>query len=152
MKRHNARIFAAMTLYQNDLLNESRLKELAAEDQIKNFNEFKAINEEEISNLEVDQNFYQELIDLVNNHLKEIDDVIKESLVKWTLNRLAYLDRAILRLATAEMLYTITPKEIVINEALDITKDYSETDDYLTVKFNNKVLDTIKEKIENGRQ
>lgn len=152
MKRHNARIFVALTLYQNDLLNQPQLKDIASDDKINNFNDFKTINEEEIENASVDQEFYQELLDLVNQNLNEIDEMIKKCLKKWNLSRLSYIDRAILRLATAEMLYTITPKEIIINEALEITKDYSETDDYPTVKFNNKVLDTIKETIENGRK
>lgn len=151
MKRHNSRIFAAMTLYQNDLLNQPRLKDLASDDKIKCFEDFKNINVEEISSYDVDQTFYEELINLVNNNLETIDNLIKSSLVKWSLNRLSFIDRAILRVAVAEMLYTITPKEIIINEALEITRDYSETDDYLTVKFNNKVLDTIKEQLTNGK-
>ncbi len=151
MKRHNSRIFAALTLYQNDLLNQPKLKDLAAEDKIRNFADFKMINEDEIASYDVDQEFYEELINLVNDNIDAIDELIKSSLVKWSLNRLAFIDRAILRVATAEMLYTITPKEIIINEALEITRDYSETDDYLTVKFNNKVLDTIKEKLTNGK-
>lgn len=151
MKRHNSRIFAALTLYQNDLLNQPKLKDLAAEDKINNFADFKMINEDEIASYDVDQEFYEELIKLVNDNIDAIDEIIKSSLVKWSLNRLAFIDRAILRVATAEMLYTITPKEIIINEALEITRDYSETDDYLTVKFNNKVLDTIKEKLTNGK-
>lgn len=151
MKRHNSRIFAAMTLYQNDLLNQPRLKDLASDDKIKSFEDFKNINDEEISSYDVDQTFYQELINLVNNNLETIDNLIKSSLVKWSLNRLSFIDRAILRVAVAEMLYTITPKEIIINEALEITRDYSETDDYLTVKFNNKVLDTIKDQLTNGK-
>lgn len=151
MKRHNSRIFAVLTMYQNDLLNQTKEKDLLESDKIKCFDDFKAINEDEISTYDVDIQFYQELLNLVNKNIDDIDSILKDSLVNWSFNRLAYIDRAILRVATAEMLYTITPKEIIIDEALNITRDYSETDDYLTVKFNNKVLDTVKEKIENGR-
>lgn len=151
MKRHNSRIFAVLTMYQNDLLNQTKEKDLLESDKIKCFDDFKAINEDEISTYDVDIQFYQELLTLVNKNIDDIDSILKDSLVNWSFNRLAYIDRAILRVATAEMLYTITPKEIIIDEALNITRDYSETDDYLTVKFNNKVLDTVKEKIENGR-
>lgn len=151
MKRHNSRIFAALTLYQNDLLDQPRIKDLASDDKIKCYADFKNINEEEISSYDVDQEFYDQLIKLVNDNLATIDELIKSSLVKWSFNRLSFIDRAILRVAVAEMLFTITPKEIIINEALEITRDYSETDDYLTVKFNNKVLDTIKEQLENGK-
>lgn len=151
MKRHNSRIFVVLTMYQNDLLNQTKEKDLLESDKIKCFDDFKAINEEEIGTYDVDIQFYQDLLNLVNKNIDEIDSILKDSLVNWSFNRLAYIDRAILRVATAEMLYTITPKEIIIDEALNITRDYSETDDYLTVKFNNKVLDTVKEKIENGR-
>lgn len=151
MKRHNSRIFAVLTMYQNDLLNQTKEKDLLESDKIKCYDDFKAINEDEISTYDVDIQFYQELLNLVNKNIDDIDSILKDSLVNWSFNRLAYIDRAILRVAVAEMLYTITPKEIIIDEALNITRDYSETDDYLTVKFNNKVLDTVKEKIENGR-
>lgn len=72
-----------------------------------------------------------------------LDDIITNSLTNYKLNRISMVDRAILRLATYEMKFEQLPKEIAINEALELTKKYSNLDDDKQVKFNNKVLDTI---------
>ena len=78
---------------------------------------------------------------------QSINDVIESSLQNYTLNRLSMVDRAILRLATYEMKYEKLPKEIAINEALELTKMFTNLDDHKQVKFNNKVLDTIASKL-----
>ena len=82
----------------------------------------------------------------IDEYLKNretIDNIISESLTNYKLNRLSMVDRAILRVATFEMKCESLPKEIAINEALELTKKYSNLDDNKQVKFNNKVLDTI---------
>ena len=76
-------------------------------------------------------------------HFDEIDGLIKEHLYHYTIDRLSYVDRAIIRLATYELLMHDTPKEIVINEALELTKEYTNLDDEKQRKFNNKLLDNI---------
>ncbi|MDD2575672.1 MAG: transcription antitermination factor NusB [Acholeplasmataceae bacterium] len=78
--------------------------------------------------------------------LDSIDNMIEKSLENYSLNRLSYLDRAIIRFATYEMLYTDTPKQIIIDEAIEITKEYSDIDDKQR-RFNNKLLDNIKKQI-----
>jgi len=78
---------------------------------------------------------------------KSINEIIEASLENYTLKRLSMVDRAILRLATYEMKYEELPKEIAINEALELTKMFTNLDDHKQVKFNNKVLDTIASKI-----
>lgn len=75
--------------------------------------------------------------------LNIIDDVIESNLYNYSLYRLSYLDKAIIRLATYEMIYTKEPKEVIINEAIEITKEYSDIDDKQRA-FTNKVLDNIK--------
>ncbi len=82
----------------------------------------------------------------VLKNLDEIDETISDNLYNYTINRLAFLDRAIIRYATYEMLYTNTPKPIIINEALEITKEFSDIDD-LQRSFTNKVLDNIKKSL-----
>ncbi len=76
--------------------------------------------------------------------IKAIDEVISNSLVGYTLNRLNVVDRSIIELATYEMKNDVVPAAIAINEALEITKMYSDTGDNKEVKFNNKLLDNIK--------
>ncbi len=82
----------------------------------------------------------------VLNNLPEIDEIISASLVNYTLNRLNAVDRAILRLATYE-LKNNGPKAVVINEALELTKEFSDTGDKKAVRFNNRLLDTIASKL-----
>lgn len=78
--------------------------------------------------------------------LEEIDEIIENNLFNYSLYRLAYLDKAIIRFATYEMLYTNTPKEVIINEAIEITKEYSDIDDKQKA-FTNSVLDSIKKSL-----
>jgi N utilization substance protein B len=77
------------------------------------------------------------------SYKNDIDHIIEDALTNYRLIRLSMVDRAILRLATFEMKYEELPKEIAINEALELTKVFSNLDDNKQVKFNNKVLDTI---------
>ena len=90
------------------------------------------------------------VIDTVNyvcSNLEKVDEIIKNSLVKYTISRLSFVDRAIIRMATAEMMMG-TAKAVVINEALEIVKVYSDQGDGASVRFVNKVLDNISKNIE----
>lgn len=82
----------------------------------------------------------------VLTNLPQIDQIISDSLVNYTLSRLNAVDRAILRLATYELINK-EPKAVVINEALELTHEFSDTGDRKAVKFNNRVLDTIANKL-----
>ncbi len=77
-------------------------------------------------------------------HVDEIDQIISDNLQNWTIDRLNYVDKAIIRYAVYEMKYEDLPFEIAINEALELTKKYSNLDDDLAKSFNNKLLDNIK--------
>ena len=91
--------------------------------------------------------FATELVNYVCSNLEKIDEVISDSLVNYRIGRLSFVDRAIIRCATAEMMMD-TPKAIVINEALEIVKVYSDQGDGKAVKFINKVLDNISNNLE----
>jgi N utilization substance protein B len=80
-------------------------------------------------------------------HLDEIDATITNSLVNYTIDRLSYVDRAIIRNAIYEMKYEMLPKNIVIDEALLITREYSNLENDAQVKFNNRLLDNIAKNI-----
>lgn len=75
-----------------------------------------------------------------------IDKLIEESLENYHINRLNSVDLQIIRLAIYEM-KSCEPKGIVINEALELTKEYTDTGDKKAVRFNNKLLDKIAAKI-----
>lgn len=77
---------------------------------------------------------------LIEN-IDKIDELIESSLNKWSFDRLFKIDLSILRVAVFELLYNRdTPKEIVINEAVEIAKKFG-TDD--SPKFINGILGTL---------
>jgi len=85
--------------------------------------------------------FMSELIDGAIKHLPEIDEEIKTSAEHWTLDRMAAIDRNILRIATYEILYRLDiPPAVSINEAIEIAKKYSTEE---SASFINGILDRI---------
>ena len=75
-----------------------------------------------------------------------IDKIIEESLENYHINRLNSVDLQIIRLAVYEM-KSGEAKAVVINEALELTKEYTDTGDKKAVRFNNKLLDKSANKI-----
>jgi N utilization substance protein B len=83
------------------------------------------------------------------DHLEEIDDWIRRRAENWRINRMAVVDRNILRLAIYEFLYeTETPRTVVINEALEIARRFST---FEATQFINGILDAIKRDLETGQ-
>ncbi|MBD5390930.1 transcription antitermination protein NusB [bacterium] len=98
-------------------------------------------NEDEVDPLAVSLSSY------CFDHLFQIDEIISATLVNYTLERLNLVDKAIIRLAVSEMLEGSQPREVIINEALEITKEYSDLGDHKAVSFNNRLLDNINKKL-----
>lgn len=140
MKRHNGRILAVMALYNMDVSS------LNPEETMNSFNEILEMELNEEYPVEFDEKYARKLISGVCENLPIIDDKISANLVNYTLDRLSYVDRAIIRVATYEMMCLGLPKTVAINEAIEITKEYSSLDDK-QAKFNNKVLATIADNI-----
>ena len=69
-----------------------------------------------------------------------IDALLEKHATDWRLERMAAMDRAILRLAVGEMRATGTPPKVIINEALELAKKYSSEE---SVSFINGILDAI---------
>ncbi|MDA3931632.1 MAG: transcription antitermination factor NusB [Tenericutes bacterium] len=82
---------------------------------------------------------YQEFLE----HIEEIDEIIDSNLFDWSITRLNYVDLAIIRYAVYELVYLNQPKEVVMNEALELTKKYSNLEDDQAKKFNNRLLQNI---------
>ena len=93
-------------------------------------------------NLEIDNKFVRDVVYGVIKNIENIDKIITKYLDNWDSDRLGKTDKAILRLGTYEMLYYDTPKVVVINEAVELAKKYS--DDKI-VKLINAVLDKIRD-------
>jgi N utilization substance protein B len=68
------------------------------------------------------------LVNGINDNLSEIDRVVSANLTDWTLQRLFAVDRAILRIATWELLYSETPADVVRAEALALADEYGSDD------------------------
>ena len=80
-------------------------------------------------------------LEAVRDHIGEIDDVIRANLDKWSFERVARTDLAILRTAVAEMLYVDSiPGKVSINEAVKMSKRFSDEKSYA---FVNSVLSKI---------
>src|SRR6185295_16722048 len=78
--------------------------------------------------------------------LSAIDPLIAETAERWRPERLAVVDRLILRMAICELVRDPgTPPAVVINEALELARTFSTEE---SVKFINGMLDAIRKKIE----
>ena len=75
------------------------------------------------------------------DRVNEIDGTIKTRAEHWRIERMAIVDRNILRLAVNEFLYEDTPHTVIINEALEIARRFST---FEATQFINGILDAIK--------
>lgn len=82
--------------------------------------------------------FISETLRGVHKHQAELDRLIAARARGWSLDRLATVDRNILRLAMYELLHTGTPAEVVINEAVELAKRFGTEH---SAAFVNGVLD-----------
>lgn len=91
------------------------------------------------------ERFAQELFEGTVAKVEVLDRNIREAAENWRLERMAAVDRNILRLALYELLhYPETPPAVVMNEALEIARRFSDKD---SVDFVNGVLDAIRKKL-----
>jgi N utilization substance protein B len=85
--------------------------------------------------------YLRRLVEAVQTSQRELDAVLRRHLKRWRLERLTVLDRAILRIAAAELLhFSDVPPKVSINEAVDIAKKYGDDE---AGKFVNGVLDGV---------
>ena len=128
--RRKSREKAVILLYQRDLLDKS-IDDLVRNDRLvgKEFDDFSL-----------------SLIYGVGKNIDEIDSIIKETVENWSLDRIAVIDRNILRIAIYEMLYEDDiPLKVSVDEAIEIAKSLGQKDD--TPKFVNGVLGKFLNKI-----
>jgi len=85
-----------------------------------------------------------ELIGTVYRRRGEIEQELTGALVDWQLHRLPRIDRDILQIAVAEMLYLDIPQKVAINEAIELAKRYSDDEGY---RFINGVLRRVTNKL-----
>lgn len=80
------------------------------------------------------------------DNLETLDELIRKRAEHWRIERMAIVDRNVLRLAVFEFVYLDTPDTVVINEALEITRRFST---FEATQFINGILDAIKQDVEN---
>lgn len=90
---------------------------------------------------EADKTFARELIRKVLDNTTDLDKRIVERVTNWEMNRIALIDKILLRMGICELLYfPDIPPKVSINESLEIAKDFSTAG---SAKFINGVLDAI---------
>lgn len=123
MNRHEARIFLMETVYQHRLLKNDLLTT------------FKANHEDEVFD-----DFINQILDDIQNKEENYIEEITSHLKKWSFDRLNLVDQAILLVSVSELKLGLNDKAVIINEALKISKKYSDPDNY---RYINGVLDNI---------
>ena len=127
-KRRTARELALKFLYQTEFNSNSPDSEL---------NSFcdRANVSEEV------QNFTQALIKSILFHKKEVDELLEKISANWAPDRMAVIDKNILRLGICELLFDpTTPPKVVINEAVEIAKKFGTEE---SPDFINGILDKV---------
>jgi len=80
-------------------------------------------------------------LDAIRDHIEDIDELIKANLDKWSFERISKTDLAIIRTAVAEIKYLdYIPQAVSINEAVELSKKYSDDNSY---RFVNSILGKI---------
>ncbi|MBN8250359.1 transcription antitermination factor NusB [Priestia flexa] len=124
MKRHTARQKALQALFQHDL---GQIEPLEAMENV--LQEGKG------------DDFLEKLVLGVANNQKEIDGILRDHLEKWTLDRVATVDRTILRMAVYEMKYEEEiPGNVTMNEAIELAKVFGDDQ---SGRFINGVLSKV---------
>lgn len=129
MKRRKAREYALQILYQLDIRKEKPTAAI-----------FKKFWTESEPDDEV-KSFTEEIVKGTHKHLAKINAQIHQCAKNWSLDRMATVDRNVLRMAVYEILYRVDiPTSVTINEAIEIAKKFG-TDE--SGAFVNGILDSI---------
>ena len=129
LSRNDSRVLAMIILYQVDLFNKRNIS-YKLDDLIYN----------NTVGIDGDITFIRELVLGVINNEERLKDIANKYLRQWNIDRLGLTDGAILKIAIYELLYTDTPAKVVINEAIELAKEYSDS---AVVKMINGVLDKV---------
>ena len=133
MNRSSVREYAFKLLYSNEVQRE------ISDEQLEVFFEENNINGQEYTD------YIKQCFEGIEENLEEIKELIQKNLKEnWTIDRIAKIDRAILKLAIYEMLYAKVPYKVVINEAVELAKKYGE--DSSKAFINGILASVVKEK------
>ena len=88
-----------------------------------------------------------EIITRLQTERQHVDQLLNDALIDWQLDRLATIDRDILRIAVTEIMFLGIPARVAINEAIEMAKRYSGEDGH---RFINGVLRKVTEQLKTG--
>lgn len=129
MKRRRSREYALQLLFQLEL-SGTELNGEIWDEFWENLNEDDEVKE-----------FTLDVVKATQAHMSELDEIIKKAAEHWAIERMAVIDRNILRAATYEIYYrSDIPSSVAINEAIEIAKKYSTQE---SASFINGILDKI---------
>jgi len=132
--RHLGRIVALQTLYEQDFRQE-------AEDKSFDLKEVLDRNIERYKETIDDKDFTRRLVFGVDEHQKEIDDIVRPVAPEWPIEQIARMDRIVLRIGVYELLHEPdVPPKVAINEAVELAKAFGGDN---SSKFINGVLGTV---------
>jgi N utilization substance protein B len=126
LKRSELREKCMIILYQYSIMEKSNV-EVSIDELIKN-------------NMDIENEYVKNVVNGVITNKNELDELANKYITDWTIDRLDKTGAAILRIALYELKYTDTPEIVVINEAVELAKKYS---DESVRKIINAVLDKI---------
>jgi N utilization substance protein B len=93
--------------------------------------------------------FTEDIFRVAQDRAADIDKLIEEHAENWRMDRMAAVDRNILRAAVAELIgFPQTPRAVVINEAIEIARKFSAPE---SAQFINGVLDSVGKELEAAR-
>ncbi len=134
MSRTNARKNAFYLIFQKDFVGMEGMDEAKENFYAENSD----IND-------ADKKFIDDTVDGTFKNIEKIDSLISGAAKGWSVERMAKVDIAILRLAVYELLFGDAPKKVVINEAVEMAKKYSSDN---SPSFINGILGKIVSEIE----
>jgi len=92
------------------------------------------------------QGFAEDIFRVAQDRAAEINKLIEEHAENWRIDRMAAVDRNILRAAVAELIgFPKTPRAVIINEAIEIARKFSAPE---SLQFINGVLDSVGKELE----
>lgn len=129
----------------DNMKNRSELREIIMKVIYQTYILDKTNNEYNINDLikeqlEIENDYVNTCVEGIIKNQKEINKLANKYMNNWTIDRLNKVDKAILSLAIYELMYTDTPSVVAINEAIELSKKYSEE---AVTKMINGVLDKI---------
>ncbi|MGG7164019.1 transcription antitermination factor NusB [Clostridium ihumii] len=130
MNRRKTREIAMKLLFEMSISKDNYMETI---------NNFKENTDTKID--DVDFEYLIRMLKTVEENKEKIDEIISKNLVKWTIERISKINLAILRLATAEILFEEDiPEKVSMNEGIELSKKYGEDN---SSAFINGVLNSI---------